>query len=102
MPRISTLPCCGVVDIEAEHVVQRIAADRAPVHEPGAVGIRPEPAAAIARHCGGQSRRAPGRGRMWRVGESAEAGRLVWAELNFFVNGGGSRQAAVSGCAGSR
>jgi hypothetical protein len=27
MPRISTLPCCGVVDIEAEQVVRRIAAE---------------------------------------------------------------------------
>jgi len=36
------------------------------VDEPGAFGIRLQPAAAILRRHGGQSRRAPGRGRMWR------------------------------------
>jgi hypothetical protein len=48
----------------ADHVVRGIAAHRARVDEPGAFGIRPEPAAAILRHYGGQTRRAPGRGRM--------------------------------------
>jgi hypothetical protein len=48
------------------HVIRRIASDRASVAEPGAFGIRQEPAAAIARLYGGQTRRAPGRGRMWR------------------------------------
>ena len=44
----------------------RIAAQRAHVDDRGAFGIRPEPAAAIARRCGGQTRRAPWGGRMWR------------------------------------
>ena len=48
----------------AEHVVPRIASDRASVDEPGAGGIRPEPAVAIVRRRGGQARRAPGRGWM--------------------------------------
>ena len=47
--------------------VRQIAADRAHVDERGAVGIRPEPAAATVRRHGGRTRRAPGRGRMWRV-----------------------------------
>jgi hypothetical protein len=50
-----------------ENLVPRVAADRAPIAERGAFGIRPEPAAAIARRRGGQTRRAPGRGRKWRV-----------------------------------
>jgi hypothetical protein len=60
--------CCP-----AEHVVHRISADRAHVDEPGAFGIRPEPAAAIVRRHGGQTRRTPRRGRVSRSAESAEA-----------------------------
>jgi hypothetical protein len=41
-----------------------IATDRARVADPGAFGIRPEPAAAIVRQYGGQTRRAPRRGRV--------------------------------------
>jgi hypothetical protein len=52
--------------LTAAHVVRRIAAERAYVDDRGAFGIRAEPAAAILRRCGGQSRRAPGRGRMRR------------------------------------
>jgi len=37
-----------------------------PIDARGAFGIRPEPAAAILRRRGGQTRRAPGRGRVWR------------------------------------
>ena len=33
----------------------------------GAAGIQPEPAAAIVRRRGGQTGRAPGRGRLWRA-----------------------------------
>jgi len=40
-----------------------------------------------------------GRGRVWRL---AELPRSARAELNFFINGGVSRRAAVSGCARSR
>jgi hypothetical protein len=47
--------------LTAENLVRRIAAHCAHVNEPGAVGIRPEPAAAIVRRQGGQTRRAPGR-----------------------------------------
>jgi hypothetical protein len=52
--------------LTVERVVLRIAADRAHVDEPCAFGIQTEPAAAIVRRCGGQTRRAPGRGRMRR------------------------------------
>jgi len=45
----------------AEFVVRRIAAHCAYVDEPGAFGIRPEPAAAIVGHYGRQTRRAPDR-----------------------------------------
>jgi hypothetical protein len=47
----------------AVHVVRRIAANCAYVYE-RAIGIRPEPAAAIVRRRGRQTRRAPGRGRV--------------------------------------
>src|ERR1700719_3395004 len=46
----------------AELVVLRIASDCAHPAKRGAIGIRPEPAAAIVRRHGGQTRRAPGRG----------------------------------------
>jgi hypothetical protein len=49
----------------AEHVAPRILSERAHVDEPGAVGIRPEPAATLRRY-GGQTRRVPRRGRMSR------------------------------------
>jgi hypothetical protein len=45
--------------LTAAYIVHRISADRAPISEPGAFGIRPEPAAAIVRRRGGQTRRAP-------------------------------------------
>jgi hypothetical protein len=76
-----------------EDIVHRIAAECAYVDERGGVGIRPEPAAAIVRRYGGQFRRAPRRERMRR------SARVVSAGLNFFLNGGGSRQAEVSGSA---
>ena len=60
----------------AEFVVRRIAAHCAYVDEPGAFGIRPEPAAAILRRCGMQTRRAPGRRRMRR---SARSSGLAWS-----------------------
>jgi hypothetical protein len=77
--------------------VRRITADRAHVDEPGAFGIRPEPAAAILRRRGGQTRRAARRGRMWRVAEIVGAGmeppivalsangsiRPLWIEPNY-------------------
>jgi hypothetical protein len=56
--------------LTAEHVIRRVATDRAHVGEPDAFGIRREPAAAIARRYGGQTRRAPGRGRMGRSAKS--------------------------------
>ena len=40
--------------LTAEHVIPRIAAHCAHVDERGAVGIRPELAAAIVRRCGGK------------------------------------------------
>ena len=46
--------------LTAAYIVHRISADRAPIAEPGAFGIRPEPAAAIVRLYGRQTRRAPG------------------------------------------
>jgi hypothetical protein len=46
------------------------------LYEPGAFGIRPEPAAAILRRCGMQTRRAPGRRRMRR---SARSSGLAWS-----------------------
>jgi hypothetical protein len=73
------------------HVFRRIAAERAHVDEPGAFGIRPEPAAAIARRCGGQTRRARRRGRM---GSVAEAGEVDVSGVIFLVNKRGSRRAA--------
>ena len=39
--------------LTAENLVRRIAAHCAHVNEPGAVGIRPEPAAATLRRCTG-------------------------------------------------
>ena len=57
----------------AEHAVRRIAVHCAHANEPGAFGIRPEPAAAIVRRYGGQTRRAPGRGRI-RVGRRNRRG----------------------------
>ena len=45
---------------------RRIAAECASVDARGALGLRPEPAAAIVRRRGGQTRRAPRRRRMWR------------------------------------
>jgi hypothetical protein len=60
--------------LPAEHVVPRVAANRAHVDEPGAFGIRPEPAAMI----GSASRRANPPGARARVdvavAASAEAG----------------------------
>ena len=61
--------------------------------EPGAVGIRPEPAAATLR----RSRRANPPGAGARVDVAVAAAVVIGVE--FFVNGGGSRQAAVSGSA---
>jgi hypothetical protein len=78
--RIDATPPIGCSEMAliftAEHVVRRISADHAPIAEPGAVGIRPEPAAAILRRHGGQTRRAPGRGRMQRAAEIAESGGI--------------------------
>jgi hypothetical protein len=71
MPRISTLPCCGVVDVEAEQVVRRIAADRACVAE------RPRSKSGRSRRRrsrgvveGKLAGRRPGRGRrfVWQIG----------------------------------
>ena len=49
--------------LTAKYVVRPIAAQCAYVDDRGAIGIRPQPAAAIVRHHGGQTW-APGRGRM--------------------------------------
>ena len=60
--------------LPAENVVRRIAANGARVDEPGAFGIRPEPAAAILRRHGGQTRRAPGARADGRFRRKAEGG----------------------------
>jgi hypothetical protein len=73
MPRISTLPCCGVVDIEAEQVV-RLTPPTAPTSTSGAPSASgPEPGGGDLRRCGGQTRRAPGRGGIQRAAEICEA-----------------------------
>jgi len=63
----------------AEHVLRRIAAHCAHVDERHSFGIRPEPVVAIVRRHGGQTRRAPRRGRMRRsaklAGSRSEADR---------------------------
>ena len=57
----------------AEHVLRCIAAHCAHLDERRSFGIRPEPVAAIVRRHGGQTRRAPGRGRIQRAAETCEA-----------------------------
>ena len=58
---------------------------RSYIAEPGAFGIRPEPAASIARRHGGQIRRAPGRGRM-RGQYGAANCRVVGERLNLTLD----------------
>jgi hypothetical protein len=55
----------------AEDVVLCIAADRAHIAERRAAGLRPEPAAAIVRRYGGQTRRAQADARVGEVGEGS-------------------------------
>ena len=66
--------------LTAEHVVRRIAAERAYVDERGGVGIRLEPAAVIVRRYGEQFRRAPrsqDRSKRCSWHRSADAARLL-------------------------
>jgi hypothetical protein len=80
--------------LTAEDTVRRIGVSRRPrpsVDEPGAIGIHPEPAAAIARRRGGQSRRAAGARTDVAVGEGGVCG------VEFFRKR--RRLAAVSECA---
>jgi hypothetical protein len=67
--------------LTAQNLVRRISADRAHVDEPGAFGIRLEPAPPIVRRYGGQTRRAPGRRRTRR---SARSPRVVVCGVEFF------------------
>jgi hypothetical protein len=68
----SSLAADGTI-LTTVHIVRRITADRPSVDDRGAFSIQPEPAAAILRRYGGQSRRAPGDCRDRSVAESAEA-----------------------------
>ena len=52
--------------LTTQDLIRRISAKYTYVDERGAVSIRPEPAAAIVRRHGGQTRRAPRRGGMRR------------------------------------
>ena len=70
----------------AEHVVPRIVSERAHAEEPGAVGIGTELAAATLRRYGGQTRRAPRRGRMSRSPRLFEWGLFFVAGRQQFRN----------------
>jgi hypothetical protein len=62
----SAVPMTRAMSLGAGRAILIREPRRSYIAEPGAIGIRPEPAPAILRRYGGQTRRAPGRWRMWR------------------------------------